>query len=124
MAGPDIRQNTVSHALVSLHDLAATFVDYAKALPMPETDALSLRALLSGQTDTHREHVLVGLDNDLGKWRMVFDGHYKLVSSPDQAPLLFDLEADPFEDANIAERHPEVVARLQALLKKGNRHMP
>jgi arylsulfatase A-like enzyme len=113
VAGPGIQEHAVSHALVSLHDLAATFVDYAGAIPMPEMDAISLRSLLSGQTTTHREYVISGLDDDCGRWLMIFDGQYKLVSSPEQAPLLFDLEADPLEDMNIAGQYPEIVARLK-----------
>jgi hypothetical protein len=31
---------------------------------------------------------------------------------------LFDLETDPGETTNVADKHPEVVARLQALAER------
>jgi len=41
------------------------------------------------------------------------------------APLqLFDLQADPAEQQNVADRHPEVVARLKALFDETNRLVP
>jgi uncharacterized sulfatase len=59
-------------------------------------------------------------------WR---DGHYQAVLSegwklqvsarPDKA-WLFDLTADPTEQVNLADRRPDMVARLQALLVAHN----
>jgi arylsulfatase len=112
VAGPGVRQGVVSDALVSLHDLAATFLDYADLNPLPDMDAISLCSLLSGETDAHREHVSCGLDD----WRMVFDGRYKLVVKAGEPPILYDIEVDPLEDTNVAAQHPEVVAWLETLL--------
>ena len=111
-SGPGIQQGVEADALVSLHDLAATFVDYAQASFMPAMDAISLRPILKGESAAHRSHVVSGLDD----WRMVFDGKYKLISQPDSFSILFDIEADPLEDCNIAEREAEVVERLQRLI--------
>ncbi len=63
---------------------------------------------------------------------MVFDGRYKLVRGFDPAevyparlisrgskevpPRLFDLDADPVENSDIAGNAPDVVARLSSLL--------
>lgn len=113
IAGPGVDPDAASGALVSLHDLAATFVDYAGAAPMPGMDAVSLRGLLEGRRSSHREYVISGLE----EWRMVFDGRYKLVLfSTGEDPILFDLEADPTEDVNIAARNEQVVARLRGVL--------
>lgn len=111
-AGPGIGPNATSDALVSLHDLAATFLDYADADPLPDADALSLRPVLEGNATAHREHLV----SALGDWRMAFDGRYKLVLRKDQSPLLYDIEADPLEDCDIAGREPGVVERLRSLL--------
>jgi hypothetical protein len=41
------------------------------------------------------------------------------------APMqLFDLQADPAEQQNVADRHPEVVARLKAMFDATNRFAP
>lgn len=108
IAGPGVQQGAVSDAFVSLHDLAATFVDYAQAEPMADMEALSLKPLLTGDTGGHREFATSGLND----WRMVFDGRYKFVAREGKEPILFDLEEDPLEDSNIADRKPDVVGRL------------
>jgi arylsulfatase len=123
IAGPGVRKGKVSAALVSLIDLAATFLDYA-SVPVPKTemDSLSLRPVLEGKSPTHRQVVRSGLN----RWRLVFDGRYKLVTgfdlsqprnqqnaAKDTPPLLFDLQSDPTESTNIASSHPQVLTRLQ-----------
>lgn len=112
IAGPGVREGVVSDALVSLQDLAAMFVDYASAEPMPGMDARSLRSLLSGRAEVHRPYVIAGLND----WRMVFDGQHKLVTRPGEPPILFDLENDPLEDVNCAAEHPAIAAQLRAAL--------
>jgi arylsulfatase A-like enzyme len=125
VAGPGVRAGLVSEALVSVMDLAATFLDYA-ALPRPaDMDSRSLRPLLEGKTRSHRDYVLSGL----GGWRLVFDGRYKLIRGFGSAglsragppltelpPLLFDLESDPLENANIATKARAEVERLSKRL--------
>ena len=46
--------------------------------------------------------------------RAVVLGRYKLIERRPGEARLFDLEADPAESQDIAERHPEIVARLRA----------
>ena len=79
---------------------------------MPAMDAVSLRHVLEGDTESHRPVVV----SALGKWRMACDGRYKLVLGWDDGPLLFDLEVDPMEDENIARAQPEIVERLRMAL--------
>jgi arylsulfatase A-like enzyme len=108
MAGPGIRQGLSSDALVSVMDLTATFLDYGGLSIPADMDSRSLRPLLEGATQEHRDHVLSGL----GDWRLVFDGRYKLVEGFGGESLLYDLEEDPFEDVNVAASFPAVVRRL------------
>jgi len=117
LAGPAIQHRVVSEALVSLHDLAATFIEYAGSRPMPDMDAVSLCPVLQGQTDCHRDYVTVGLN----EWRLAFDGRLKLVVDPSKGTLLFDLHEDPYEDRNVADLNPAVVDRLQQLLAAADR---
>ena len=131
IAGPGVAARPGSDALVSLIDLGATFCEYAGADRPDGMTAKSLRPLLEGATDTHRELAHSGLFG----WRMVTDGRYKLIAGFDPAwaknpnsrldtaelPLiLFDLDADPTELRDIAAEQPEIVARLQAALLPRN----
>jgi len=115
VSGPGMAKGEVSDALVSLHDLNATFLEYSDARPLPEMDSRSMRGVFEGRTKTHREHVA----SALGDWRMVFDGRHKLVVRQDKAPLLFDIEQDPLENDDIADANPDVVARLRELVPGG-----
>lgn len=111
VSGPGVQQGVVSEALVSMHDLAATFLEYAGAPPLPEMDSRSLVPVLRGDRSSHREVVRSGLDS----WRLVFDGRYKLVTDEQDGEtrtLLFDLERDPHERENIAATSSELVSRL------------
>ncbi|MCF7854462.1 MAG: sulfatase-like hydrolase/transferase [Candidatus Pacebacteria bacterium] len=110
VAGPGMKKGVSNSALTSLHDLTATFLDYARTPPLPSMDARSLRPVLEGKTEQHREYVVSGLNG----WRMLFDGRYKLVTRQDAPPLLYDLQEDPQETNDIASANPHVVNTLAA----------
>jgi arylsulfatase A-like enzyme len=116
VSGPGFRRGAASDALVSTHDLTATFLELAGAEELPEMDSRSLVALLRGETDTHRAHVRSGLD----EWRMVWDGRLKLaqttLDSGEVQNRLFDLADDPGELRDLAGERKEVVQRLAPLL--------
>ncbi len=109
VAGPGLTRGVTSDALVSLNDLTATFLELAGVEPLPTMDSQSLLPVLSGSAQNHRDVVISGLDD----WRMIYDGRYKLVLSTQRAPLLFDLDNDPWEDTDLAAQRPDVVARLR-----------
>jgi hypothetical protein len=113
VCGPRMLNGVASNALVSLHDLTATFLDYAGAAALPEMDSISLRPFLEGKDTIHRPQVFSGLD----EWRMVYDGRFKLVEQISKPPMLFDLAADPFEDNNITVKEQKTVANLSRLLE-------
>jgi arylsulfatase len=113
ISGPGIRENTYSETLVTLHDLAATFLDYTQAEQLPESDARSLRPVLDGSSNGHREYVTSGLNN----WDMIFDGRYKCVTGVETSPILYDLHEDPYELRDISNLYPDIVARLLSQLE-------
>jgi len=114
VAGPGFVENEKSDAIVSLHDLSATFVESASASPMPGMDAKSILPLLRGEKQNHRTVMVSGLN----EWRAVINQRYKLVEGVPQSPLLYDLKEDPWEDANIADQYPEKVQELRTVLSE------
>ena len=135
IAGPGVTKLGSSNAVVSTMDLAATFLDYAGARRPADMDSLSLRPVLEGKTNAHREAVMSGL----GRWRMVFDGRYKLIRGynpenrswargwdqrrfvePANEPLLlFDLEADQLENVNLIGKAATPARKLSSFLPQG-----
>lgn len=115
VAGPGVRRGCVSDALVALHDLAPTFLEFAGAPALPGSDARSIRPVLEGRCDRHRDHVVSGLS----QWDMVFDGRYKYVvrRQPQPAVQLFDTVADPHERHDVAQANPGTVRRLARLVE-------
>jgi arylsulfatase len=112
-AGPGIRRGIRSEALVSLHDLAPTFLQCAGAEPLPGCDARSLWPVLRGEAEAHRDYLHSGLN----EWHMIWDGRHKLVTGAGPSPLLYDTDHDPHELCNVAPEHPAVVERLGQTLR-------
>lgn len=112
IAGPGVGQGEVSESLVSLHDLAATFVDVANAPPLKGADAASLMPVLTDPSHIHREVVT----SALADWRMAVKGPYKLVMQKGQPPRLFDLVHDVEETKNLALSMPDRVEELRQIL--------
>jgi arylsulfatase A-like enzyme len=124
MAGPGVPDGQVSDALVSLHDLSATFLECGEAAPLPGADARSLVPLLRSPAprprspdakagSAHRDVALSALYDG----RMAFDGRYKLIERAGQSPALYDHARDPWEDRSIASEEPTIVNRLQEAVR-------
>ena len=111
-AGPGVKARGESKALVSLHDLTATFLDYARVKKPAGMDSRSLRPLLTGRTKVHRSHVVSALEG----WRMVWDGRHKLIEGYEKEPQFFDLQTDPLENANLSAQQSKIRIHLKTLL--------
>ncbi|UCD00367.1 MAG: sulfatase-like hydrolase/transferase [Phycisphaerales bacterium] len=122
-AGPGIREGVVCERPTETLDLTATFLDFAGIAIPKDMDSKSLRPFLEGRGDLPRTHAI----SSLGNWSLVFDGRYKLIATgaggrkakkAKTAPTLelYDLNTDPAEIHDLADQHPEIVARLRPLL--------
>jgi arylsulfatase A-like enzyme len=125
--GPGVKKGVATDALASVMDLAATYLDYGGVRRPDDMDSRSLRPLLEGKTQHHRQQVLSGLYG----WRMVWDGRYKLITGfdPDSGPrepekprtLLFDLTEDPLENHDLTGEIPDKVQQLAVNLPRNSR---
>jgi choline-sulfatase len=96
-----------------------------------DTDGVSLAAALAGKGPPPRDRVLYRELTER-QWQTALDAHgrWKAVrkavgkARPDQASPteLYDLSADPGETTNVAAGHPDVVARMEAILTR--EHVP
>lgn len=121
ISGPEIQKGKDSDALVELQDLTATIVEYAGASMKEAADSISLKPILEGKAEKHREYQVSALDSD-GKhhkqgWKSISDGRYKLNQIEDHETQLFDLSNDPWENVNIAGTSDGIVRRVQEVLK-------
>ncbi|KAK0521438.1 hypothetical protein OC835_006885 [Tilletia horrida] len=118
-------QGRVSHALTTVMDLLPTILDLARVphpyphpfhgRPILPMRGLSLVPLLRGSTEeAHSADEAIGWELfgqqaiRRGRWKAVF---IPKPSGPERWQL-FDLERDPGEREDLAEREPEVLARL------------
>jgi arylsulfatase A-like enzyme len=117
IAGPGIPHGE-SQALVYLMDLFPTFCDLAQAEVPEGVEGANLQPIIQGKADRVREVLYTAYGN---VQRSVRDDRWKLIRYPEvNVTQLFDLQADPLELNNLAERPEQAaqVARLTAHLER------
>jgi len=122
---------------ISLVDFMATAAEIT-GFDLPDSagqDSVSLVSAFRGQKpkESVRQAIVCHSSNGYfavrnGKWKVEFCGGSGGWSSPNREgqikkrglPMvqLYDLEADPKEQNNLHDKHPEIVEELRALLKK------
>jgi arylsulfatase A-like enzyme len=113
MAGKGIPQNKKVDAFTYLFDMFPTLCNYV-GVPQPTgIDGKSILPIIQGKTKSVRSYILNAY---MDFQRSVRDERYKLIRYPAvDHTLLFDLQNDPYELANLAKK-PEHAQRMQALL--------
>lgn len=111
VAGPGVAPEVVDEP-VSLVDVAPTLL---ALLDLPRLDAEGRVAPGEPARPVFLESWALQLRFGLAPHRGVVDDGYKLVDLP--RPELYRLDADPGELDDVADEHPDRVARLQALVR-------
>jgi arylsulfatase A-like enzyme len=103
--GPGVQAGVSTDALASHVDVLPTVLEASDG-PWPEQlHGCSLMPVLAGDTDGWRESLMSEFHGDefgLCSQRMLRWGRYKLVYNPNDVRELYDLDADPWELANLA----------------------
>lgn len=100
-------------------DMLPTLAAIAGAAPKPAgpLDGVNVWPAITGATPSPRTDLVLNVELTQGSVR---DGDWKLVWTSPLPPKveLFNLRTDPAEATNIADRHPQKVAELQARVIK------
>ena len=84
--------------------------------------------LLSGKADAQRRHEFLYWEFHEGGFRQaaLYQGRWKGIRSggPDAPVQLFDQENDAAELTNVAEKHPDIAARIGAYLNTARTPLP
>lgn len=118
---------TVSDHIAYGGDWMATAAELAGAKPPVGIDSISLVPTLTGNSEEQKQHEYLYWEfYEQGSRQAVRFGPWKAVRQPMlSGPLeLYNLEADLGETKNIADDHPEVVARATRYLEEAHSPHP
>jgi arylsulfatase A-like enzyme len=114
------RSQTVNQQ-VRVLDLMPTILDLAGTQPAPEMEGISLRPLWTGEHGKYpiREGIC---EMQRDEWHRIAvrteTSKYIWDSRRPEQPELFDLSADPAEQLNIANNHPDLISANQMVVER------
>ena len=118
IAGPGIPAGKRTEAMCYLFDVLPTLGRLCGVSAPKASEGIDLGAALKDPTKPARTEIMLAYRN---VQRAVRDDRWKLIRYPQvDCSQLFDLQADPYETANLADKpeHAATVTRLMALLEK------
>lgn len=115
-----LKANSTNDALMHVTDLYSTFATLAGASLKQErpVDGLNMTESLFGDAASPRDEIIFEVSGSV-RLPAIRKGKYKLVGKE-----LYDLEADPSEKNNIAEKNPEIVKELSDRLAASGKERP
>jgi len=117
--GPGIPAGVETHAVMGMVDVAATITDLTHAAPERTLDGRSIMPVVTGQEPGYESMLIqAGTTRRPWLWRGVRTTRWTYVEHSSGFLELYDRATDPYEDRNVAGRHPQVQARLAARLHR------
>lgn len=119
------KPGTVSDQVWAFWDFLPTVADLV-GIPAPSgLDGLSLAPTLTGRGQQKQHDFLYWEFHEGGFKQAVRHGDWKAIRPAPHAPLaLFHIGNDPAEKQNLAEKHPDVVAKIAAYLQTARTDSP
>jgi arylsulfatase A-like enzyme len=101
-------------------DLMATLADLAGVKPPAHTDGISVVPTLLSLSEQQADRDYLYWEHHMGKQQAVRMGRWKAVRfGGTKEPIeLYDLSLDIGETNNVAEAHPDIVARMDSIMKQ------
>jgi arylsulfatase A len=116
----------INEKVASTLDILPTAASMANvSLPKTQLDGYNMLPVLKGEDVSVRDHFIF-YRGDLvfairqGKWKAHFITQTAYPNGPlefQYQPLLFDIENDPSEKYNVADKHPEIISKIKELKK-------
>ena len=113
-----IKAGQVSDLPSAFWDFLPTAAEISHIKPAEKTDGISLLPALLGRPQTNQHDFLYWEFHERGFQQAVRMGEWKAVRPQAGEPLeLYNLKTDLGEKENVAEKNPQVIAKIEASLK-------
>jgi uncharacterized sulfatase len=120
-----IQPGRVSDQVWSFWDFLPTAMEIAMLKPSEKIDGISMLPTLLGRTQTNQHAALYWEFHERGFQQAARMDQWKAVRPQAGEPLeLYDLKSDLGEKRNVAQEHPDVVARMESYLKSARTESP
>jgi arylsulfatase A-like enzyme len=120
-----IKAGAVSDQVWVFWDFLPTAAELTGTKPPADLDGISMAPTLLGSATQKQHDFLYWEFHERGSQQAVRMGDWKAIRLKIGEPLeLYDLKTDIGEKANVAAQHPEVVAQVEAYLKKARTDDP
>jgi arylsulfatase A-like enzyme len=120
-----IQPGQTNGELCAFWDFLPTVAELAGAKPTPNLDGISIAPTLLGKPQTNHHDFLYWEFRERGFQQAGRTGDWKAVRPQAGEPLeLYDLKTDIGEKTNLAEKHPDIVAKMDSLLKAARTDSP
>jgi arylsulfatase A-like enzyme len=122
-----IKANTVSNHVSVQYDIMPTLAELSGS-KVTRIDGQSLLPELLGQQTIQKNHEFLYFEYPenggqlairIGNWKGV---KMNVRKNPKGKWELYDLLADQYERNNVAEKHPEIIEKMNAILKREHTH--
>ena len=113
-----IKAGSTQDQVWAFWDFMPTAAELAGVKPPKGIDGISVVPTLFGMKQTNQHDFLYWEFHERGFQQAVRAGDWKAIKPGTDKPLeLYNLKTDPAERENVADQHPEVVAKMGAYLK-------